>query len=141
MSISLVKADLIKGLSPSNSLDVDVTLGFLNAFGYMEDIGMAYNPSFWQTTTNYADKAIELPGYVWMEGVNIGVGGVIARCDVPSTLSYYTILSQPAATTKDYAMWKRVSGSESEIGYEAIDLANWDMWQVKLSCNGTAIKA
>jgi len=94
------------------------------------------------TKDTYADKAI-FTVYGFPSGVSTGGAYLQAReADIATNdRNYYYLRQEPAASTADRKIVKRVGGTETVLATEAADYSDWVQSGVKLQCLGTTIKA
>jgi len=110
----------------------DVTFAYLAAINKVSSYES--NDVKWYfvlTNDEFTDKAVE--GYGEME-----YEGLIAR--YVDKGNYYFGNYTPAVSTADVKLYKRVGGSGTELGSEAVDIGDDDVYLNKLSCSGSSIK-
>jgi len=116
----------------------DVSFVYLQAIDKLRPA--VEQPNAWQTLDIFTDKALEVV-QGWIRGVDTGALMVRGRDRTPEESSYYALSTQPAASTADFSLWKRVAGTVTRLGDEAVDISDWAHYDTKISCSGSSIKA
>jgi len=94
---------------------------------------------YFLTIDSFTDKNVQALT-VWIKGISTGFALNLARADL-SASSWYFTNNQPAASTADFGLWKRVEGLNANLGTEAVDIPDWQRGITGLSCSGSSIKA
>jgi len=115
---------------------VDVTIAYLLAIEKARAVRIkpsSADKRGWAvvTTDSFTDKAI------W--GYAVAEAGVIARWQ--NTNNFYNLVIAVGTSGKDFNLRIFSGGSESSIGYEAVNLSGSEVYDIKLSVSGSSFTA
>ncbi|MEM1589829.1 MAG: hypothetical protein QW175_05375 [Candidatus Bathyarchaeia archaeon] len=143
-SVKIDKERLRAALTITGRIDHVVPFSYLNEMGklvYRRGSATVKPLEAILAIDTYADKAI-YTGYNFPYGVSTGGAYLEAREQDVATndRNYYYVRQEPAASTADRKIVKRVAGSETVIATEAADYGDWFLAGVRFQCVGTTIK-